>query len=433
MRIRTLTGLVVLLLFSLISAPVARPQTKTKSFAADKEKVTKHESQDARTQNEPPRDGEEWYARGYKLHSSDRYPEAIEAFKRAIDLGWRQSTAMYNIACGYALMNDKENALLWLQRAQESGFEVAEHIGSDSDLDPLRTDPRFKKFSESLPQSEDSLANWQKKHRIAKDRLEEAHVDYASLNQEGSPDGKEWGRVGARLLMLRELDLAIVSLNRAVTNLPDDASTAMYNLACAYSLKGDRNAGIEWLDKAVKGGFDSPAKLSYDPDINNLRSDARFVSIQKLSDTLTLSQFNDKGEHSKKDEDYMYSKERWAPAVALYSSFVKSEPNIGRAWFNLGYALHYSREHARAIEAFERASALGYHKGTSNYNIACGYAMLNQRDQAFAALDRAFKSGFSSFGSVNWDRDLDNLRSDPRFQQFVELAKLNEKSHSKKH
>ena len=55
-----------------------------------------------------PQNGEEWFDRGYELHSSDRYPEAIEAFKHAAVLGHRAGTAMYNIACGYSLLNDKE-------------------------------------------------------------------------------------------------------------------------------------------------------------------------------------------------------------------------------------------------------------------------------------------------------------------------------------
>ena len=57
------------------------------------------------------RDGQYWFNRGYELHQSDRYQQAIEAFAHSIDLGYRQATAMYNIACGFALLNDKENAI----------------------------------------------------------------------------------------------------------------------------------------------------------------------------------------------------------------------------------------------------------------------------------------------------------------------------------
>ena len=30
---------------------------------------------------------------------------------------------MYNVACGYALLNDKDNALFWLNRSLRAGFD----------------------------------------------------------------------------------------------------------------------------------------------------------------------------------------------------------------------------------------------------------------------------------------------------------------------
>jgi Tetratricopeptide repeat len=434
MRTKTFIGLLTLLLFSLVSAPTATPQTNNKtktseSFAPSNEHKAK---QDERNQNEPPRDGQEWYERAHRMHSSDRYQEAIEAFQRAIDLGYRKGTAMYNIACGYSLLNDKDNALLWLQRSLDNGFDATERMRNDSDLDPLRTDARFKKIMDSLPkQVEDAEHTYKNKRKVRVDRLERANLDYARLNQESSQDGGQWAEVGMRMLMLRDLDRSITALLKAVSYLNEHPSNAMYNLACAYSLKGDRTAGIEWLEKSINAGFDSPQKLSYDPDINNLRSDSRFAAIEKLHNTLSLSQFNDPRDeeirHKDSGEDYRYNKERWAPAIALYESFLKSQPNNGRAWANLALARHYSREHSKAIEAWERAIALGYSKATSTYNIACAYSMLKQNDLAFEWLDRAFKAGFDSKGTLQGDRDLDNLRSDPRFKRLVETFTYNRK------
>jgi tetratricopeptide (TPR) repeat protein len=149
-----------------------------------------------------------------------------------------------------------------------------------------------------------------------------------------------------------------------------------------------------------------------------------------LSDALSLSQFR-KHIDGAGNSDSDYSKERWAPAVELYGSLVRTEPNIGRAWFNLGYALHFSHQHTRAITAFERALGLGYSKPNTAYNIACAYAMLNQKDAAFEWLDRAITAGFDSYGNLTRDRDLNNLKSDPRFKRFVDKAKLRDKEKSK--
>ncbi len=49
------------------------------------------------------RDGSDWFSRGMSLHHRERYDQAIEAFQKAIDAGYREDAASYNIACGYAL------------------------------------------------------------------------------------------------------------------------------------------------------------------------------------------------------------------------------------------------------------------------------------------------------------------------------------------
>src|SRR6185312_14910243 len=234
----------------------------------------------------------------------------------------------------------------------------------------------------------------------------------------GSKDGDEWSRVGVQLLLLRELHHSIVALHRAVGHLDYKGRSARYNLACAYSLIGDREAGIDWLTQAVSSGFDDPDKVRYDPDLNNLRGDPRFARIQKSSEVLSLSQFY--GDFS---DNGRYPKSQWFPAVELYQSLVKTEPNNGRAWFNLGFSLHYTAQHDKAIEAFTRARELGFNAPVSAYNIACAYAMLKQRDQSFVWLRKAVDEGYNPGGNLTGDRDLDNLRSDPRFQQFVSIAR----------
>ncbi len=425
MTIKNFSGLALLLTIAIVSTPTVRTQTNDQAKSREKSTASARQHE----KEEPPRDGEEWFARAYKFHNSERHPEAIEAFKRAIDLGYRKATAMYNIACGYAMLNDNDSAVTWLQRALDNGFEQTELLASDSDLDPIRTDPRFKKILATVPHGE--LYVRKEKGYGKFDRLEQANYDYARLEAEASQDGEEWAKVGARLVMLRDFDRSFIALNKAVDYLADQGSNAMYNLACAYSLKGDREAGIKWLEKSVNAGFDSPDKLRYDPDLRNLRSDARFARIEKFSDALSLSQFKKDHDDSNQSHDSNYSKERWEPAIRLYESFVKTEPNSGRGWFNLGYALHHSSEHAKAIDAFQHALDLGYHKATSMYNIACGYSMLNQPDAAFEWLDRATKAGFNSVGDISWDRDLVNLRSDPRFRKFLDAANANAKMRHK--
>jgi tetratricopeptide (TPR) repeat protein len=371
-------------------------------------------------------DGAYWFNRGFELHQSNRYVEAIEAFSQSIALNHRQSTAMYNIACGFALLNDTENALFWLERSLAGGFEQTDLLRTDSDLDPLRSDPRFSEILQNTPVTvKDSKSS---KEKAGRDRLKETLNEFEELKRENSDDGNEWYRVGSRLIRLRDFDRATFALSQAVDHLSFRGGSAMYNLACTYALKGERELGLDWLEKSINAGFDDSTKLVADPDLASLRGDARFKQIQELSRVLSLSQFSEKGV-----SDSNYSKARWAPAIKLYDSFVQEHADNGRGWFNLGYALHFSKEHARAVTSFERAVRIGYRAPTSMYNVACAHAMMNNRGAAFEWLDKAVAAGFDIGGYVRSDKDLDNLRSDPRFKKFLDIADDEDGNNKDKH
>lgn len=418
----SLKGFALLVLLSSMTLPGYSQSTRSSSRLRDSKRVSvRTETRDMKDLKDADdekdgKDGAYWFGRGYELHQADKYVEAIEAFSHSIALGYRQATAMYNVACGFALLDDKENALFWLERSFAVGFDQPDLLRSDSDLDVLRSDARFKELVQraAFTKTEGKSS----KENAERDRLQEAIKSFEELKREGSNDGNEWYRVGSRFIRFRDFDRATFALKQAVDHLEYRGGSAMYNLACAYSLKGDRQLGLDWLEKSIKAGFDDSTKLEADPDLANLRVDPRFKKIQELGRILSLSQFNDKESH-----DTNYSKKRWAPAIKLYESFLREQPNNGHAWFNFAYALHYSSEHARAVEGFERAAQLGYRKPTSMYNVACAHAMLNHRDAAFEWLEKALAADFEIGNYVEDDTDLDSLRSDPRFKKFLDIAR----------
>ncbi|MFY9553169.1 MAG: tetratricopeptide repeat protein [Blastocatellia bacterium] len=422
LNLNRLASLCVVLCLSLTAYSRPDENAKRKSEKSKDETVQNAKLKVRSEDNKETQDGEYWFKRGYAAHQSDKYIEAIEAFTHSIGLKYRQATAMYNVACGYALLNDKENALFWLERSLGVGFDRTDLLKTDSDLDPLRSDVRFSEIVRKA-----SVAR--KDDKPGKDkptsRLEDAINNFESLKRESSSDGDEWYKVGSRLLRLRDFERAVSALMLAVEHLEYRGSNAMYNLACTYALKGDRAAGLEWLEKSINAGFDDSAKLRDDPDIASLRSEPRFKQIEELSRTLSLSQFNDQ-----EFGGSQYSKQRWAPAVKAYETFLRKEPANGRGWFNLGYALHYASEHQRAIHAFEQAIQFGYRKPTSMYNIACANAMMGNRDAAFEWLQKSADAGFEIGNYINGDEDLNSLRSDPRFKRFLDMS---EDQHKEKH
>jgi tetratricopeptide (TPR) repeat protein/tRNA A-37 threonylcarbamoyl transferase component Bud32 len=89
------------------------------------------------------------------LARAGRAREAEGAIKHAIeignDYGHFHHTA-YNIASAYALMNEPEPAIKWLQYAADDGFPCYPLFDNDANLTSLRKDERFVAFMAKLKQ-----------------------------------------------------------------------------------------------------------------------------------------------------------------------------------------------------------------------------------------------------------------------------------------
>jgi tetratricopeptide (TPR) repeat protein len=56
---------------------------------------------------------------------------------------------------------------------------------------------------------------------------------------------------------------------------------ALYNMACAYALKGDPDSAMQRLREAVDAGFKKRWALEGDPDLASLRGGQRFQELLK--------------------------------------------------------------------------------------------------------------------------------------------------------
>jgi len=86
---------------------------------------------------------------GVTLAEQKRFSEAEKLFQQAITIAAKQPgrvllpMTQYNFACAAAIAGQGEDALFYLRQAIDSGYGNAEQISSDTDLEPLRKDPRF--------------------------------------------------------------------------------------------------------------------------------------------------------------------------------------------------------------------------------------------------------------------------------------------------
>jgi hypothetical protein len=59
----------------------------------------------------------------------------------------------------------------------------------------------------------------------------------------------------------------------------------MYNLACFHALVGDKDPALDWLGKAVEGGFHSPGRIAKDSDLDSLRDEPQYKKALAMAKT----------------------------------------------------------------------------------------------------------------------------------------------------
>ena len=84
------------------------------------------------------------------LMSLGQQAKALEWAQRAYALDPEDSGVLYNVACVYALGGRLHDAMSCLEQAVKNGFGHREWLENDTDLDPLRTEPRFEALLKKL-------------------------------------------------------------------------------------------------------------------------------------------------------------------------------------------------------------------------------------------------------------------------------------------
>ncbi len=202
----------------------------------------------------------------------------------------RLGLTAYNVACMYSLLDKKDEAFDYLNKAiDHKSFDenIVDQIKGDSDLDALRSDARYARAMERLGEK---VAK--PDPRFSDDNLPD--VDDMPPEKRGEAIGQiaqELVNAGDKLDADEKLAKARVALAHAkkLMDLDDKNprilsvwSLTNYNVACMHSLKKDADAAFFYLGRAVDaGGFGRPIKdsIENDSDFDNIRKDDRYDDL----------------------------------------------------------------------------------------------------------------------------------------------------------
>lgn len=342
---------------------------------------------------ETSKEGERSFLAGDEAFQSGNYVRAASSYLAAGAAGHRFPESLYRAAGALAKAGANEDAMRTLEAAIEAGFDGTE-VASDPAFEGLRADPHFAAFVSPQPITVPVVVS----------------VPPTVYKIAGSLPGSDQ-LSGIALLRAGQYDRAIEAFEQEVRE--SGSSNAMYNMACAYALRGDKRRAFDALENAIENGFGDGHHMVEDEDLRSLQGDPHLYQLVRLTKDLQLFGSGQFGSGMKGPED-------WRQSLSRFERVTREHSNIGRAWANLGFARLAAGDAKGGAAAYERALELGYQRPTVMYNLACCAARSGDIDTAFRWLDRAQKAGFEIGEHVGSDPDLDALRGDRRYNDLLE-------------
>ena len=114
---------------------------------------------------------------------------------------------------------------------------------------------------------------------MAQNKPQEAYLAAKTAVEGGFGNVAAIGQLGLAALAAGHVDEAIAAFRRAA-EAPVARASSFYNLACALTVKGDKDGAFEALSNAVDNGYRDVAAMSADSDLAPLRDDPRFAALK---------------------------------------------------------------------------------------------------------------------------------------------------------
>lgn len=126
--------------------------------------------------------------------------------------------------------------------------------------------------------------------------------------------------------------------------------------------------------------------------------------------------------------DSLFFSQNWKEAIIVYEKVLKTEPTNSLAWNRLGFSYHNLSNYDKALENYK--NALKYKPSpaletTIQSRLARVYAIKNDSDQAYTALEKAITLGYSNRLELETNKDFENIRSDKRFKDTWSRVQIN--------
>ena len=107
--------------------------------------------------------------------------------------------------------------------------------------------------------------------------------------------------------------------------------------------------------------------------------------------------------------------------IKFYEGILKEQPDFIEALMALGDLYTKKGMIREGLAIDHRLLKLKPRDPIVLYNLACSYSLGGDIDQALSTMKSAVENGYDDFEYLFEDKDLENLKRDARFKQYMEV------------
>lgn len=106
--------------------------------------------------------------------------------------------------------------------------------------------------------------------------------------------------------------------------------------------------------------------------------------------------------------------------IAFFEKLIAKNPHFIDALIALAHAYTRAGEYQKGLDIDLKLTELCSSSDIIFYNLACSYALLQMKNEAFTALKRCIALGYTDLDHLKNDPDLAYLKKDSRFSAIIE-------------
>ena len=191
---------------------------------------------------------------------------------------------------------------------------------------------------------------------------------------------------------------------------------ANFQLGCIWALKGDQEKAFATIRKAIDHGFGESEAFKTER-LDSIRNTNTFSKLTHYVTEMQQAMIT----VTKSGGSTMKELRR---AEATFRAVLQRDSNNEEAIVSVALMVHRQHRYAEAFEWHHRTSHTKKYSAIGHYNLACYYALHDQRDNALESLATAVELGLFYLltpETIEQDSDLNSIRNEKRFQDAFNL------------